>query len=223
MVNVNSESVIAQKVEKEEAIKKAQEKKVKFNVEFDEKHYLNTRLSKGEDKREIVVRLLPFSERETSPFKKVYVHSVKITNEKGEKQWKKFMCPEKMGKSDGCPFCETAARARQLRFDSTDELKKAQYKDQEFMNSVKEYWLVRCIERGHEEDGVKFTADVYTTDGKTLHFNRKGIYNRYVNKHSKEIVKSIFVRYQKCTYYVNKSEVYYNIYFVEWLLTLLFP
>ena len=156
MVNVNSESVIAQKVEKEEAIKKAQEKKTKFNVEFDEKHYLNTRLSKGEDKREIVVRLLPFSEKETSPFKKVYVHSVKITNEKGEKQWKKFMCPEKMGKSDGCPFCETAARARQLRFDSTDELKKAQYKDQEFMNSVKEYWLVRCIERGHEEDGVKF-------------------------------------------------------------------
>ena len=101
MVNVNSESVIAQKVEKEEAIKKAQEKKTKFNVEFDEKHYLNTRLSKGEDKREIVVRLLPFSEKETSPFKKVYVHSVKITNEKGEKQWKKFMCPEEMAKSEG--------------------------------------------------------------------------------------------------------------------------
>lgn len=157
MVNVSIESIIAQKVEKEEAIKKSQEKKVKFgNVEFDEKHYLNTRLTKSEDKKEIVIRLLPFSQEELSPFKKVYVHSVRITNEKGEKQWKKFMCPIKMEKGDKCPFCETAAKARKMKFDTTDENLKKEYSDVEFMNSVKEYWLVRCIDRNHEEDGVKF-------------------------------------------------------------------
>ena len=157
MTNVSSESVMAQKVEKEEEAKNSQKKKIKFgNVEFDEKHYLNTRLSKGEDKREIVIRLLPFSQTELSPFKKVYIHSVKITNEKGDKQWKKFMCPIKMEKDDKCPFCETAAKARKLKFETTDEALKKEYNGVEFMNMVKPYWLVRCIDRDHEEDGVKF-------------------------------------------------------------------
>lgn len=157
MVNVSTESIIAQKVEKEESMKKAQEKKIKFgNVEFDEKHYLNTRLTKSEDKKEIVIRLLPFSQTELSPFKKVHVHSVRVLNENGEKQWKKFMCPVKMKKADKCPFCEIAADARKRRFDATDEAVKKEWNDVEFMNTVKDYWIVRCIDREHEEDGVKF-------------------------------------------------------------------
>ena len=48
VTNVNVESIIAQKVEKENAIKEAQEKKAKFNkVEFNTDHYLNTRLKDG--------------------------------------------------------------------------------------------------------------------------------------------------------------------------------
>lgn len=157
MVNVNSESVMAQKVEKEEAVKKSQEKKIKFgNVEFDEKHYLNTRLTKDEKEKEIVIRLLPFSETELSPFKKIYVHSVKITDEKGDKKWKKFMCPIGMKKGDKCPFCETAKEAKKLKFETDNEELKKKYNSVEFMNSVKDYWLVRCIDRAHEEDGVKF-------------------------------------------------------------------
>ena len=75
VTNVNVESIIAQKVEKENAIKEAQEKKAKFNkVEFNTDHYLNTRLKDGEKEKEIVIRLLPFSTTELSPFKKVYVH-----------------------------------------------------------------------------------------------------------------------------------------------------
>lgn len=158
MINVSTESVLAQKVEKEEAAKKSQEKKkIKFgNVEFDEKHYLNTRLSKSETEREIVIRLLPFSETELSPFKKIYVHSVKVTDENGEKKWKKFMCPVKMGKGNKCPFCETAAQARKMKFDTEDEILRKEYNSVEFMNSVKEYWIVRCIDRSLEGEGVKF-------------------------------------------------------------------
>lgn len=158
MINVSTESVLAQKVEKEEAAKKSQEKKkIKFgNVEFDEKHYLNTRLSKSETEREIVIRLLPFSETELSPFKKIYVHSVKVTDENGEKKWKKFMCPVKMGKGNKCPFCETAVQARKMKFDTEDEILRKEYNSVEFMNSVKEYWLVRCIDRSLEGEGVKF-------------------------------------------------------------------
>lgn len=175
VTNVSIEEVIAQKVAKEEAMKKSNEKKVKFgNVEFDEKHYLNTRLSKTENEKEITIRLLPFSLEERSPFKKVYVHSVKAVNENGEKQWKKFMCPEKMGKSDKCPFCETAERLRKLRFDTDDETLRKKYKDSEFMNSVKEYWIVRCIDRNHEEDGVKFWRFPDAMNG-------EGIWDKIIN------------------------------------------
>ena len=158
MINVSTESVIAQKVEKEEATKKAQEKeKVKFNnVEFDERHYLNTRLDKKETSKELVIRLLPFSEEEQSPFKKIHVHSVKVTNNRGEKQWKKYMCPIKMKKGDKCPFCETADKAYKLREEASNEIEAKNYGDVAFMNSAKNYWLVRCIDRDHEEDGVKF-------------------------------------------------------------------
>ena len=180
VTNISAESVMAQKVEKEEAEKKALEKNsVKFgNVEFDEKHYLNTRLAKGEKEKEVVIRLLPFSSTELSPFKKIHVHSVRITNENGEKQWKKFMCPIKMKKSDRCPFCETAAESRRLRFESKEPALQQKFKDTEFMNTVKDYWLVRCIDRAHEEHGVKFWRfpDARSGDGvwdKSTHSSRR--------------------------------------------------
>lgn len=158
MVNISTESVMAQKVEKEEAEKQAQaKKKVVFkNFAFDEKHYLNTRLAQGEAKKEIVVRLLPFSETELSPFKKIYVHSVKVLNENGEKVWKKFICPIGMEKGSKCPFCETAQKANKLKYEATDEALKDKYNAVQFMNEMKEYWIVRCIDRAHEDEGVKF-------------------------------------------------------------------
>ena len=157
VVNISAESVTAQKVEKDEAAKKAQEKKVKFGkVEFSEDHYLDTRLSKNEKEKEIVIRLLPFSETELSPFKKIHVHSVKMVNENGEKVWKKFMCPIGMGKSDKCPFCETAEEAKRMKYEATEEKLKKDYGNIEFMNMRKDYWLVRCIDRAHEDHGVKF-------------------------------------------------------------------
>ena len=105
----------------------------------------------------MVIRLLPFSEEHRSPFFKVHVHSVKMKNENGEKVWKKFMCPVGMGKSEKCPFCEVAQKARKLKFENTDdETVFKKYSSVEFMNEAKDYWLVRCIDRAHEEDGVKF-------------------------------------------------------------------
>ena len=58
MVNISFKDVMAQKIEKEEAAKKTQAKKKNYgNFEFDERHYLNTRLSEGENSKEIVIRL----------------------------------------------------------------------------------------------------------------------------------------------------------------------
>ena len=157
VTNIDVNEIIAQKVEKDEAIKKAQEKKKKVTkVEFNVNNYLDTRLSKDENEKEITIRLLPFSSTELSPFKKIKVHSVKMTNDKGQKVWKKFMCPIGMGKDDKCPFCEMSEKAKNLKFNETNEAKKKEYGNIEFMNKSKDYWLVRCIDRAHEDHGVKF-------------------------------------------------------------------
>jgi len=185
MVNINSDDVMAQKKEKEEASKKEQEKRIKFgNFEFDEKHYLNTRLSKTEKEREIVIRLLPFSETELSPFKKIHVHSVRAINEHGELKWKKFMCPVGMGKDDKCPFCETAQKARKLMFEEKDEAKKAKYKEQLVINSSKDYWLVRCIDRANEQDGVKFWRFPDARNGDGIWDK---IYNLFITKQKRGV------------------------------------
>lgn len=165
VTNVSVESIIAQKVEKEKnQVKQEQTSKVKFNPD----HYLNTRLDKNEKEREIVVRLLPFSQTELSPFKKIHVHSVKMTDENGMKVWKKFMCPIGMGKSDKCPFCETSNEARKLGFECDDEVKKKEYRNVEFLNKAKDYWLVRCIDREHEDHGVKFWRFPDSRNGKGI-------------------------------------------------------
>ena len=89
------------------------------------------------------------------------MHTVRVNKEVSPSGWKTFVCPirnikdgEPMG--DGCPFCETHAKARELKAHALDEPTKNKYGDVEFINRVKEMWIVRCIERGHEEDGVKF-------------------------------------------------------------------
>lgn len=177
ILNVDVESIIAQKVEKDEAAKDSQKKKQFGKVEFNEDHYLDTRLTGKETEKEIVIRLLPFSETELSPFYKIAVHSVRMTNEKGQKVWKKFVCPIGVGKSDKCPFCETSEQARKKKFELYDadkkidptlpevekkkildrnEIERKKLGDIEFMYKRKDYWLVRCIDRAHEDHGVKF-------------------------------------------------------------------
>ena len=140
VTNIDVNEIIAQKVEKDEALKQAQEKKKQFTkVEFNVNNYLDTRLSKDENEKEITIRLLPFSSTELSPFKKIKVHSVKMTNDKGQKVWKKFMCPIGMGKDDKCPFCEMSEKAKNLKFNETNEAKKKEYGNIEFMNKSKDY------------------------------------------------------------------------------------
>lgn len=130
-------------------------------TKFDTKNYLQARLLPNEETKTLTIRLLPFSPEGGSPFKKVSMHTVKVNKEISPNGWKTFVCPIH-NKKDGnlmgekCPFCETSEKARQLKNEATDEVTRKKYGDVEFMNRAKESWIVRCIERGHEEDGVKF-------------------------------------------------------------------
>ena len=149
-VNIDAVAVINQNQEENERLTP------KPKTQFDVKNYLNARLAPNETTKSLTIRLLPFSPEGGSPFQKVYMHTIKVNKEVSASGWKTFVCPTHNKKGDRCPFCETSTKARELRNTSFDEATKKKFGDIEFMNRVKEMWVVRCIERGHEDDGVKF-------------------------------------------------------------------
>jgi predicted peroxiredoxin len=171
-VNIDDDAV---KNQYEQEQKQPQPKK----TQFDTKNYLQARLRANEDSKTLTIRLLPFSPEGGSPFKKVFMHTVKVNKEVSPSGWKTFVCPTH-NKKDGnvmgekCPFCETSAKARELKSKSLDEPTKKKYGDIEFLNRVKEMWIVRCIERDHEEDGVKFW--LFNSSKK-----KDGVYDKIMN------------------------------------------
>ena len=171
-VNIDDDAV---KNQYEEEQKEPTPKKTKF----DTKNYLQARLNEGENTKTMTIRLLPFSPEGGSPFKKVFMHTVKVNKEVSASGWKTFVCPTHNTKDgavmgDKCPFCETSAKARELKFNALDEPTKKKYGDVEFLNRVKEMWIVRCIERDHEDDGVKFW--LFNSSKK-----KDGVYDKIMN------------------------------------------
>ena len=134
---------------------------------FNEKNYLNVRLEKGEAQKKITIRLLPMDPNGGTPFAKVHFHNVKVNEElvkPGMKPYKNFVClnprnnptidHEKFGNK--CPFCEINKDAYKKFESATTEAEKEMWKKISLENKSKESVIVRCIERGAEEDGVKF-------------------------------------------------------------------
>ena len=153
--NINEEEVESQYVEAH--ISQTKTKK----TQFDTKNYLQARLGENETSKTLTIRLLPITPDSNTAFQKIRMHTVRVNKEVSASGWKTFVCPPKNtvdGKimGDKCPFCEISAKARELKNNALDEPTKKKYGDVEFMNRAKDMWIVRCIERGHEEDGVKF-------------------------------------------------------------------
>lgn len=146
-VNISVDDIISQR--EVEASRKNQNT---FNIN----NYLQARLGDNEDYKEITIRLLPFSKDGGSPFHKVYMHQVKVNKEVSPSGWKRFPCPTKNHLGDKCPFCDTAELARNYRKTATSEIDKKRYEEVELATYAKPMWIVRCIERGKENDGVKF-------------------------------------------------------------------
>lgn len=146
----------------------------KKRTEFNPKNYLQARLNQGETSKTLTIRLLPFTSEGGSPFKKIFIHTVKVNKELSPGGWRTFVCPPHNDMGDRCPFCEVSSEAKKRRFDAPNELEKKKFGDIEFMNRAKAAWIVRCIERGHEEDGPKFWL---FNDAK----NGKGVYNDIIN------------------------------------------
>lgn len=129
---------------------------------FDEKNYLNIRLDNDQTSKELKIRLLPIDGKSQTPFKKIHVHTVKVSKEVSASGWKSYIClektegldTEKFGKK--CPFCELNREAYKNFTEATDDIEKKRWRDLSLSNVAKEACIVRCIERGAESDGPKF-------------------------------------------------------------------
>lgn len=141
---------------------KVMEKKVSA---FDAKNYLNTRLSDGETEKTLTIRLLPMDLETGNPFAIIHTHNVKVPQsmvKPGEKPYKTYIClaktigvdHEKFGTK--CPFCELNRKAYEESTKTTDPVIKKNYQDISIANLSRESVVTRCIERGKEDEGVKF-------------------------------------------------------------------
>ena len=175
-VNIDANVIDEQyRTEKQTLIPKSQ-------VGFDAKHYLEARLGEGELTKTLVIRLLPFDSNGGSPFKKLHVHMVKVNKNLSKSGWKQFICPVKNEEEgikfgDKCPFCEISKEARQMKIDAKDKIIKDKYNEIEFSNRAREMWVVRCIERGNEQDGVKFWLFNSSRRGDGIYDKIMNIYN----------------------------------------------
>ena len=133
------------------------------NVNFDAKNYLDTRLKKGELKKEIKIRLLPNpNEPGYSPFIKVQTHTLsKLPEAISKSGFKSYIClensnvdAEKFGKK--CPFCELRRTAYNESVKETDPAKKKALQELSINNIPRETVIMRVIERGKENEGPKF-------------------------------------------------------------------
>ena len=155
-----SANISAEEVERQYAEEHTPQAKPK-KTQFDTKNYLQARLGEKETSKTLTIRLLPITPDSVTAFQKIHMHTVRVNKEISSSGWKTFVCPIKNKKDgklmgDKCPFCELSTKARELKSNALDEPTKKKYGDIEFLNRAKDMWIVRCIERGHEEDGVKF-------------------------------------------------------------------
>ena len=155
--NINLDTIVL-----EDENEKTQEKK---KSKFDVKNYLNVRLGEGEESKTLTIRLLPMNLENGNPFANIFVHTVKVPKEMlkpGESEYKSFICLNKNHDIDHerfgtkCPFCEMNKAAYYKSLEETDPIKKKDLQMLSLDYKAKPAIVVRCIERGHEDDGVKF-------------------------------------------------------------------
>lgn len=168
----------------EEQRKRLQEKtsgnSTKAKFVFNEKNYLNVRLKEGETKREMRVRILPVSADNPNIFFIVNTHSLKVSNKISDSGFKSFMCLNDEHVDDGghgCPLCNKSKELFKLANATTNEAEKSALVKSALQYKAKETFIVRVIERGHEDEGVKFWRFNAHSDGQGIYDKLMGLYD----------------------------------------------
>lgn len=145
-------------------------------TDFDAKNYLDTKLADGENERTITIRILPVSNEDGNFRIAVKTHSLKVNKRVAHSGFKSFMClndPQvpNYSKDIKCPICAKSQyyfdEAKKLRETDSEKSKKLFLKACSLKN--KTTYIVRVIERGKENEGVKFWRFNENSQGKGIY------------------------------------------------------
>lgn len=175
----------------DEGSKKTQYADQKKKVEFTPTNYLNTRLEKNEKSRKTKIRIILTKDID-GRYKMaipVEVHSLKLSESQNrmkkvsESGFKSFIClnDSHVVTEDhkGCPLCDKMREIFAEANTITDKLEKKAVCKKAFSYDTKIAYIVRCIERGKEDEGVKFWRFNKRDDGTGIFDELKAMYMTY--------------------------------------------
>ena len=180
----------------EESMDKSQKVAQKKN-DFDAKNYLDTKLADGQKERTITVRILPVSNEDGNFTIAVKTHNLKVNRRIAQSGFKSFLCLDdpqvpNYNPSVRCPICEKAQyyfdEAKKCRETDKDKSKKLFLKACSLKNKVT--YIVRVIERGKENEGVKFWRFNKNTQGKGIYDALIALYKQRKNDMAEEGIEN---------------------------------
>ena len=125
------------------------------------------------------------------------MHTVKVDKKIAPSGWKSYVCLEKTDDVDHekfgnkCPFCELNRSAYKKSTETNDPVDKKRWKSISIANIPTEVCVIRCIERGHEEDGPKFWKFAVRKDAT----DPKNVIKRLYNTRKEESINDALEEY----------------------------
>jgi gp32 DNA binding protein like len=106
-------------------------------------NYFTTHLKPNEKEATKRIRIIPTLD-DSSPFKEIFGHKFQVDG-----QWKTFVCMKHTeNQGEDCPFCEAYDTLKASNKESHKEFAKKYYH--------RKMYVVKIIDRDHEDEGVKF-------------------------------------------------------------------
>lgn len=153
-VNVNAAAIETQR--EQLSTKPAMQRKVEFN----EKNYLDVRLKPGETTRKIKIRVLNIEPEAQTPFLVLKTHSLKVDPAISRSGYKSFICLNDPhltgGETRPCPLCQKAEEYLAKSNSSANAVERKDNFKKHCQYRAKDTFVVRVIDRDHEDEGVKF-------------------------------------------------------------------
>lgn len=137
---------------------KTREVEVKKNF-FDEKNYLNAKLKDDEVSRETKIRILPVSATDGRIAFEINTHNMKVDKAVAKSGFKSLICLNDINvKEPGveCPICAKAKELFRLANECGNDVERKALCKQAYSFQSKKTYMSRLIERGKEDEGVKF-------------------------------------------------------------------
>lgn len=165
--------------------------------DFDAKNYLDTKLADGQDERTITIRILPVSNEDGNFRIAVKTHNLKVSKRIAQSGFKSFLCLDdpqvpNYNPDVRCPICEKSQyyfdEAKKCRETDKEKSKKLFLKACSLKNKVT--YIVRVIERGKENEGVKFWRFNENTQGKGIYDSLIALYKQRKNDMAEEGIEN---------------------------------